>query len=105
MTFDQSDLNPKKKSLGILRKATKTKERSPDLTGQMKLQRHTLETFTKQFEETDEDDIVCCLAGWSNHDGNGPYLTIELSPRYVRREYRPAQRGNLSFIFNDHEEA
>jgi hypothetical protein len=104
MTFDQSDLNPKKKSLGALRKATKTKERSPDLTGQLKLQRHTMETFTKQFEETDEDDIVCCLAGWSNHDGNGPYLTIELSPRYVRREYRPAQRSNLSFIFKDEEE-
>jgi hypothetical protein len=97
MTFDQSDLNPKKKGLGALRKATKTKERSPDLTGQLKLQRHTMETFTKQFED-------CCLAGWSNHDGNGPYLTIELSPRYVRREYRPAQRSNFSFIFNDHEE-
>lgn len=104
MTFDQSDLNPKKKSLGALRKATKTKERSPDLTGQLKLQRHTMETFKKQFEETDEDDIVCCLAGWINHDGNGPYLTIELSPKYVRREYRPFQRSNLSFIFNNDEE-
>jgi hypothetical protein len=62
-----------------------------------------METFTKQFEETDGDDIVCCLAGWSNHDGNGPYLTIELSPRYVRREYRAAQRSNLAFLFDDEE--
>lgn len=104
MTFDQSDLNPKKKSLGILRKATKTKEKSPELTGQLKLQRHTIETFIRQFEEAGGGEIVCCLAGWSNHDGNEPYLTIELSPKYVRREYRPVQRSNLSFIFNDHEE-
>ena len=29
-----------KRSLGALRKANKTKPKSPDLTGQMKLQRH-----------------------------------------------------------------
>jgi hypothetical protein len=104
MTFDPSDLNPKRKSLGALRKATKTKERSPDLTGQLKLQRHTMETFTKQFEATDSDEIACCLAGWGNQDGNGPYLTIELSPKYIRREYRSDHRSNLSFIFNDDEE-
>jgi hypothetical protein len=104
MTFDQSDINPKKKSLSILRKAMKTREKSPDLTGQLKLQRHMLATFNKQFEEAGGGEIVCCLAGWSNHGGNGQYLTIELSPRYVRRENRPAQRSNLSFIFNDDEE-
>ena len=38
-----------KRSLGALRKANKTKPRSPDLTGQMKLQRHTAAAIVEQF--------------------------------------------------------
>ena len=38
-----------KRSLGALRKANKTKPKSPDLTGQMKLQRHTAAILVKQF--------------------------------------------------------
>jgi hypothetical protein len=34
-----------KRSLGALRRASKTKPKSPDLTGQMKLQRHTAATI------------------------------------------------------------
>jgi hypothetical protein len=94
-----------KRSLGALRKNTKTKPRSPDLAGQLILQRHTIEAIAKQFEETNGEEVVCCLAGWTNHDANGPYLTIEISPKYVRREHRPTQRNNLSFIFNDEENA
>jgi hypothetical protein len=40
-----------KRSLGTLRKATKTKPRSPDLTGQMKLQRHTAAAILEQFSQ------------------------------------------------------
>ena len=73
MTFDEPI--PAKRSIGSLRKATKTKDRSPDFTGTMKLQRHTLETIAKQFKETDAEEIECCLAGWRNEDQNGPYLS------------------------------
>ena len=38
-----------KRSLGALRKANKTKPKSPDLTGQMKLQRHTAAAIVEQF--------------------------------------------------------
>ena len=82
MTFDEP--TPAKRSLGSLRKATKTKDRSPDFTGTLKLQRHTLETIAKQFKETDADEIECCLAGWRNSDPNGhQYLSVELLPKYV----------------------
>ena len=46
------DFKPARRSLGFLRKAEKTKPRSPDLTGTLKLQRHTLEAIAKQFQET-----------------------------------------------------
>ena len=58
----------KKRSLGALRKNDKSKPRSPDMIGQMKLQRQTLETIEKQIETSDNDEIVCNIAGWINHD-------------------------------------
>jgi hypothetical protein len=58
----------KKRSLGALRKNDKSKPRSPDMIGRMKLQRHTLETIEKQIETSDNDEIVCNIAGWINHD-------------------------------------
>ncbi len=60
-----------KRSLGALRRATKTKTLSPDMTGPMKLQRHTLETLVKQFRDTDGDELTCNLAAWKNHDSSG----------------------------------
>jgi hypothetical protein len=97
-------LNSPKRSIGKLKKADKTKPRSPDLIGQLRLQRHTLKILSGQFEETGTDEIVCCLAGWKNHDNEGPYLTIEISPKYVRREDHP-QQSALSFIFDEEEQA
>jgi hypothetical protein len=105
MTFDRSNLNLKKKSLGALRKATKTKERSPDLTGQLKLQRHTLETFNKQFEDTDSDEIACNTAAWGNKDDRGAaYMTVELSPRFMPRSSTQPKSNLIDFIFDDREE-
>jgi hypothetical protein len=64
----------KKRSLGKLRVAPKTKERSPDMTGTLCLQRHTAAAIVKAFED-DDDDVVCSIAAWVNHDHEGPYLT------------------------------
>jgi uncharacterized protein (DUF736 family) len=95
MTFEQ----PAKHSLGSLRKATKTKERSPDFTGKLKLQRLTMEVFAKQFQETDAEEIECCLAGWRNTHANGQqYLSVELSPRYVARRRESTQSNLEDFI-------
>jgi len=92
-----------KRSLGSLRKAAKTKSRSPDLIGEMKLQRHTFDALARQFERTDESEIACNLAAWRNTDYRGPLLTVEISPKYVARESRQSPKSNLAFIFEDEE--
>ena len=102
MNFHQSQKT--KRSLGALRRASKTKTLSPDLTGPMRLQRHTLDTLVKQFDEIDQDELICNLAAWRNQDSNGPYLSVELSPRFVSR--KPIEQPcPFEFMFeeeNDH---
>jgi hypothetical protein len=96
MTFDESI--PARRSLGSLRKAEKTKPRSPDFTGTLKLQRHTIEAIAKQLKESDAAEVTCCIAGWRNEDQNGPYLSVELSPKYVARRQEPTQSNLEDFI-------
>jgi hypothetical protein len=83
--YPEDPIKPKR-SLGALRKTTKTKPKSPDLQGTMKAQRHTIATLVKQLTENQSDEITCNIAGWFNKDGSGQYLTVEISPRYVPRE-------------------
>jgi hypothetical protein len=91
-----------KKSLGALRRATKTKKRSPDLLGQLRLQRHTLMEIARQAKESDDDEVMCNLAGWRNLDTNGsPYLTVELSPWYTPRTQRKSKIDVFSDLFDD----
>jgi len=74
-----------KLSLGTLRKNNKTKPKSPDLTGQMKLQRHTAAAIVEQFRHDGIEEVICNIARWKNQDHLRPYLTVELSPRFVAR--------------------
>ena len=98
-----SETTKVKRSLGALRKASKTKPKSPDLTGLMRLQRHTAAAIVKQFSEGSGDEVVCNIAGWRNQDHNGSYLTVELSPRFVARA--PAEQDDIiDSIINDKEE-
>ena len=93
-----------KRSLGALRQANKTKPKSPDLTGQMKLQRHTAAAIVKQFQHDDIEEVVCNIAGWKNQDYNGGlYLTVELSPRFVPRA-QVDQDDIIESIVNDKED-
>ena len=92
-----------KRSLGALRKANKTKPKSPDLTGQMKLQRHTAAAIVEQFDHDHAEEVICNIAGWRNEDYNGFYLTVELSPRIVARA--PVERDDIiDSLINDKEE-
>ena len=92
-----------KRSLGALRKANKTKPKSPDLTGRFSSQRHTAAAIVEQFSHDHVEEIVCNIAGWKNQDCNGPYLTVELSPRFVARA--PVERDDIiDSIINDEEE-
>ncbi len=96
MVFDETV--PKKRSLGGLRKAEKTKDRSPDFTGTLKLQRHTMEAIAKQFKDGDTAEVDCCIAGWRNEDQNGPYLSVELSQKYASRRREPSNETLADFI-------
>ena len=69
-----------KRSLGTLRKANKTKPRSPDLTGQMKLQRHTAAAIVDQFSHDDIEEVVCNIAGWKNQDYKVPISRLSYRP-------------------------
>jgi hypothetical protein len=92
-----------KLSLGALRKAKKTKPKSPDLVGQMKLQRHTAAAIVEQFSHDGIEEVICNIASWKNQDYNGPYLTVELSPRFVARA--SVERGDIiDSIINDNDE-
>ncbi len=102
MTLDQSIT--KKRSLGKLHMTPKSKPRSPDMTGTMRLQRHTAAAILEGFEDSDCDEVVCNIAGWRNDDTDGPYPTVEISPKYAARETQPVKANRLAFIFDDHEE-
>jgi len=92
-----------KLSVGTLRKTPKkTKERSPNLIGTLHLQRHTFEAIAKDFEMTDQDEVICNIAAWGYDDENGRYLNVEISPPYKRKQTpRP---DILESIFNGDEE-
>ena len=69
----------------------------------MKLQRHTAAAIVEQFSHDNIDEVVCNIAGWKNQDHNGPYLTVELSPRFVARTLTD-QEDIIDFIINDNKE-
>jgi hypothetical protein len=87
-----------RRSLGALRKTPKTKEKSPDTQGTMKLQRHTFDELSRQFVQTDGDELIVCIAGWFHQDHSGQYLSVELSPRYVSRQQ--VQREDRTNMFD-----
>lgn len=72
-----------KLSIGTLRKAKmKTKPRSPDLIGELHLQRHTFEAIAENFKNTDQNEIVCPIAAWGYSEEGELSLTVHLSPPY-----------------------
>ncbi len=84
--------NKSKHSLGTLRKAKKkTKPKSPDLIGELHLQRHTFEAIANKFQATGQDEIVCGIAGWGYcEEGEEPYIAVQLSPPYqVNKARKP----------------
>jgi hypothetical protein len=75
----------KKHSLGTLREAVRTKERSPNLTGQIALQRSDVIEIHRHLQETGRDEVICNIAGWLYVDSQGKSITVQLSPPYGKR--------------------
>jgi hypothetical protein len=89
-----------KRSLGVLRPHQKTKPRSPDATGKVNFQRHTLRAICKQLAEAGSDEVVCNIAGWRNTDHQGAYITVEISPRFIPREQQTSKSSFFDDIFD-----
>jgi hypothetical protein len=103
--FEQEDTHriPKKRSLGALRKNKKTKPQSPDATGKLHFQRHTLREIYGQLTDGD-DEVVCNVACWRNGDQYGAYLTVEISPKFVSFERRESNGESFYDMFNEEDE-
>ena len=93
----------RKKSLGALRKHQKTKPRSPDATGKLYFQRHTLTEISRQLDDAGGDEISCNIAAWKNNDQQGQYLTVEVSPEFVPYGPHTRKPGMFDDIFDDDE--
>jgi hypothetical protein len=99
----QTTNGSKLKSLGMLYRAKQTKPRSPALTGQLRLQRHTLKTLVADLEEGDGDEVICNIAAWQNSGKHGErYVTVEVSPRFNPRTAK--HKSDIFDIFNDQDD-
>jgi hypothetical protein len=78
-------------SLGTLRPKNKTKDRSPDATGTIRIKRDLLLALYKKLTESGDDDVVACLAGWFYEDANGRYMRVQLSEEFQPPEYRDSR--------------
>jgi hypothetical protein len=52
----------------------------------MHTMRDDLLVLLKQFNEAGSEEVICNIAAWQNSNANGPFLTVELSPRYVPKK-------------------
>ena len=90
----------KKLSIGKLRQAKEqTKPRSPQMLGEVTIQRTTLEALLKQMDHADDDEVTCNLAGWFNEDREGRYIGVQLSERYEKR--LKVQNMTIEEFFSD----
>lgn len=72
-----------KRSVGILRKAKITaKPLSPDLSGNLYLQKDTIAALAKQLETTNQAEVVCKITAWVCKHEDGSDLKVEISPSY-----------------------
>jgi hypothetical protein len=72
------------KSLGTLRINSKTKLKSPDLTGKIRMHRRLITALWKQLNANGGGDHVeCNIAAWNYRDKAGPLLNVEISEPYV----------------------
>jgi hypothetical protein len=62
---------------------------------------HTLAEISRQLDEAGGDEISCNIAGWKNSDQDGQYLTVEVSPEFVRYGRQRPTPGMFDDIFGD----
>lgn len=85
MATDQQKKYPNSGKLSISR--YKETEKQPDLVGELVMTRQALKGL---LEETDEDDIVIKLSGWSMNGQYGPWT------RLAWNNYKKPTDGNVA---------
>ena len=80
------------KSLGMLRLHNKTKERSPDLTGTIKIHRTLITILAKQLAEHGGGCSGGKSCGLALQSKDGPMLSVQLS----ERRYEPKQQQDTA---------
>jgi hypothetical protein len=75
-------------SLGTLRPQAKSKDKSPDATGKIYIKRDLLLRLCQELNQSNGDGVLAYLAGWFKGESDGKYMTVQLSTKYDRPEYR-----------------
>jgi hypothetical protein len=88
----------KKHSLGTLRPAVRTKDRSPNVIGPIAVQRSDSIEIHRIFEETGSEEVICNIAGWFYEDSQGKCITVQLSPPSGKR---PVVAATLAAFFEN----
>ena len=45
--------------------------------------------------ETEADEVICNLAGWTNDGPNGRFISVELSRRFVSKKQRTLWQSGI----------
>ena len=88
------------KSLGSLSPSEKTKPRSPDMTGKIKILKKTLKEIIDTHREEEGDVFEANLAVWLYNSDGERYMTLELSPRYRSGGQRSAKETTVEEFFD-----
>jgi hypothetical protein len=94
----------KKRSLGGLRKVSQTNPKAPPLVGSMAIEAETLKVLVQQLNESGGDKVISNLAAWVNRDASGKFLTVEISPRYAKKQMPPSPRNTLEQFLSDEDD-
>ena len=89
------------KSLGSLSPSEKTKPRSPDMTGKIKILKETLKEIIDTHREEEGDVFEANLAVWLYNSDGERYMTLELSPRYRPGVQRSAKETTVEEFFDE----
>src|SRR5256885_2110101 len=90
----------KTRSLGGLREVSQTNPKAPPLVGSMTIEAETLKALVQQLNESRGDKVISNLAAWVNHDANGKFLTVEISPRYAKKQAPPSSWNTLEQLLS-----
>ena len=88
------------KSLGTLSPSEKTKPRSPDMTGKIKILKKTLREIIDTHREEEGYVFEANVAVWLYNSDGERYMTLELSPRYRPGGQRSAKETTVEEFFD-----